>query len=295
MAYRTTWRWMFWATSIFQAVMIAVSFTAFHETYAPTILSRRATKLRKETGDSRYYTVHERATAGKSIFIALGQALTRPVRLLAFHPVIQITAIISAVDYGILYIVLATFADLWTKQYHQSVEISGLHYIACVIGELAATQVGSRVMDRFYRRKQLQHPDRELAPEYRIPLCFPGTLVACVGFIVYGWTAQYNVHWAVVDIGIAIALFGTQLSGLPLQAYTMDAYSEHTGSALAATQFLRSLTAFLFPLFAPSLYEALGYGWGNTMVGLLTIVVGVMPLALWFWGASLRNKARSTE
>ncbi|CAO2655467.1 Nn.00g105310.m01.CDS01 [Neocucurbitaria sp. VM-36] len=295
MAFRTTWRWMFWSTSIFQAVMIAVSFPTFHETYAPTILAHQAAKLRKDTGDHRYYTEHERAMAGKSLISIISRALSRPVRLLAFHPVIQITALISAVDYGILYIVLATFADLWTKQYNQSVEISGLHYIACALGEVAATQVGAPIIDRYYRRMQAHHPDSELAPEYRIPVSFPGALIASIGFIIYGWTAEYVVHWIAVDIGIFVALFGIQYAGMTISAYTMDAYRDHTSSALAATQFLRSLSAFLFPLFAPKLYNAMGYGWGNTAVGLLALLFGLTPLVLWFWGAKLRLRAQSTE
>ena len=49
MAARTTWRWMFWSTSIFQAIMILVSFTAFYETYAPYILQKLVAQLRKST------------------------------------------------------------------------------------------------------------------------------------------------------------------------------------------------------------------------------------------------------
>ncbi|KAJ8109347.1 hypothetical protein OPT61_g7523 [Boeremia exigua] len=295
MAFRTTWRWMFWATSIFQAVMIAVAIPTFHETYAPTILARKAARLRKDTRDDRYYAQHERAVAGRPIVSVLSQALTRPLRLLAFHPIIQITSLISAVEYGILYIVLATFADLWTKQYGQSVEISGLHYLAIALGEISASQVGGSIMDRYYRRKQRQHPDGELAPEHRIPLTFPGVVIATIGFLIYAWTAAYRVHWLAVDIGIFIALFGMQFSGIPMQAYTMDVYREHTSSAMAATQFLRSLTAFLFPLFAPKVYEAMGYGWGNTMLALMTLLFGASPVVLWIWGARLRQRAQSTE
>jgi hypothetical protein len=80
--------------------MILVSFTAFQETYAPTILARRAAHLRKDTGDSRYYTEHERAMASRSVFSVLLQALTRPLRLLMFHPIVQINAVMSAFDYG---------------------------------------------------------------------------------------------------------------------------------------------------------------------------------------------------
>jgi MFS family permease len=99
-----------------------------------------------------------------------------------------------------------------------------------------------------------------------------------------------------VDIGIFIALFGLQTRGIAMQAYVMDAYSEHTSSAMAATQFLRSLTAFLFPLFAPIMYEKMGYGWGNSAIALTGLILGLpASLALWYFGGSLRRRMRSSE
>ena len=67
MADRTTWRWIFWATSAFQAVMTVVSYFAFRETYAPLILRRRADKLRSETGDQRYHTAAETLAQGRTV------------------------------------------------------------------------------------------------------------------------------------------------------------------------------------------------------------------------------------
>jgi hypothetical protein len=296
MAFRTTWRWMFWSTSIFQAVMIVVSFTAFHETYAPTILARRAAKLRKDSGDTRYYTEFERAMAEKSIFSVLHQALSRPLRLLMFHPIIQINAVMAAFDYGVLYIVLASFSDLWVKQYGVSVELSGLHYIAVALGEIAGSQIGAPIMDRYYRRTRSRYPDSDPEPEHRIPLTIPGLFIAPMGLLLYGWVAEYRVHWVVVDIGIVIATFGAQVRGIPTSAYIMDAYVEHTSSALAAQQVLRSLAAFLFPLFTPTMYARMGYGWGNSAMALAALVLG-MPgsLALWYFGGTLRRRMASTE
>jgi len=66
-----------------------------------------------------------------------------------------------------------------------------------------------------------------------------------------------------------------QIAGMPLQAYVIDAYHEHTSSALAATQFLKSMTAFAFPLFAPRMYDVLGYGWGNSMLGFAGLGLGL--------------------
>lgn len=274
--------------------MILVSFTAFHETFAPTILARRAAKLRKETGDIRYYTEHERAIASKSVFSVLMQALTRPLRLM-FHPIIQINAIMSAFDYGILYVVLASFADLWVKQYSLSVELSGLHYLAVAVGEIAGSQLGAPIIDSYYRRIKARHPEADAEPEHCIPLTISGLFIAPVGLLICGWTAQFRVHWIVVDIGIIITTFGAQIRGIPTSGYIMDAYVEHTSSALAAQQVLRSLAAFLFPLFMPIMYEKMGYGWENTAMASAELVL-VLPgsLALWYFGATLRKRMAST-
>ncbi|CAI0647143.1 unnamed protein product [Colletotrichum noveboracense] len=288
-AARTTWRWMFWSTSIFQAAMIFVSFFSFPESYAPLILRRRAAHLRRETGEPRYHTANERVDAGRSASSVLARALSRPLRLLLFHPIIQVSAVLSGFNYGILYVVLSTFSNLWKERYGQSVEISGLHYIACSLGELIGAQVGAPVMDYLYRRRE------QPRPEYRVTLMYFGIVPCWVGALVYGWTAQYGLHWMVVDVGVVIMMFGLQLGDMPLTAYVIDTYGEHTTSAMAATQFVESLTAFLFPLFAPSMYRALGYGWANSLMALVGTMLSVtLPVFLWKYGARLRTRAVST-
>ena len=233
-------------------------------------------------------------------------------RLLAFHPVIQLTSLISAFYYGVLYIVLATFADVWASRYGESIEISGLHYIAIAAGEVLGTQIGGPLMDFLFRRvkaqaRQHRHEhsvgvegegggEGEPKAESRIPLIFPGALVAPLGLFLYGWGAQYKVPWIAVDVGVLLTCFGMQVAGMPLQAYVIDAYPDYTSSALAASQFLRSLTAFLFPLFTPKLYSELGYGWGNSAIGFIALVFGVpAPLLIWMFGAGLRARARSAH
>lgn len=293
MTYRVSWRWMFWSTSLFQAAMAALSFTAFQETYAPAILKRRAQRLRRETGEP-YYTYGERTQGDTSLTKVLSQAMTRPLRLLAFHPIIQVAAIISAISYGLLYIVLSSFAELWVKHYGQSVEMSGLHYISCALGELLGSQLGAQLMDYCFHKMERRAGGQHL-PEHRVPLMLTFAFVAPIGFIVYGWCAKYKVHWAWVDVAMCITMFGMQISGMPLQAYLMDAYPDHTSSAIAAEQFPRSLAAFLFPLFTPKMYASLGYGWGNSVMALAELALAVAaPILLWRYGATLRARATSS-
>ncbi|KAH8906153.1 MFS general substrate transporter [Coniochaeta sp. PMI_546] len=286
---RADWRWMFWATSIFQGVSIIICFFTFHETSATVILRRRASRLGRETGDKQYMTLEERLDRELSLTAVLSRAFGRPLRLLAFHRIIQLTSVISAINYGLLYVVLSSFADVVMSQYNLSIELGGLHYIACALGEIVGSQLGGRLMDMLYRRTIKRNGRHE--PEARLPLTYPGAALGSLGLVMFGWAAQYHVHWIVVDIGAFIFTFGLQVSGMPVQAYVIDVYADFTSSALSATQFGRSLAAFLFPLFAPSLYKSLGYGWGNTTIALVGIAAGIIPpFLLWKYGARIRAK-----
>lgn len=308
--------------------MIVVSFFCFHESYGPWILRRRAENLRRETGNNQYYTESERVglvDGEKSTSTILTRALTRPLRLLIFHPIIQVSALLSGFNYGILYIVLSTFSELWTSQYHQSVEISGLHYITCSLGELAGSQIGAALMDYLYKRRQ---PNKS-TPESRIPLMFPAYIIAWLGTLAYGWMAAYRLHWFAVDVSVFIMMLGMQFGGMPstfllpliplsriqptplvtpnllmelltlritVMAYIIDAYGEHTSSVMASVQFYKSLMAFLFPLFAPSMYTGLGYGWGNSALALVgSLLTFSLSAFIWKYGARLRAKAQATD
>ncbi|EEH06367.1 caffeine resistance protein [Histoplasma capsulatum G186AR] len=291
-AERSHWRWIFWSTSAFQAAMTIMSFFCFYESYGPHILRRRAERLRKETGNNSFHTESQRLDGGRSAATVFMRAITRPLRLLMFHPIIQVSSILQGFNYGILYITLSTFSTLWIFHYHQSLEISGLHYIACSLGELAGSQASARLMDHFYSRRQ---QGRGFLPESRIPLMIPGIIAAWSGALIYGWTAEYRVHWLAVDVGVFTLLAGMQMSDMSIMAYVIDSYGEHTSSAMAAQQFVTSLVAFLFPLFAPSMYHALGYGWTNSVLALAGFLLMIMlPLFVWKYGARLRAKAIST-
>ncbi|RYP77763.1 hypothetical protein DL771_000860 [Monosporascus sp. 5C6A] len=85
------------------------------------------------------------------------------------------------------------------------------------------------------------------------------------------------------------------MGSMVITAYVIDFYPAYISSAMAATQFAKSLTAFCFPLFAPRMYEVLGYGWVNTSMALGGLLLGIPPpLLLYIYGPRLRAKARSS-
>ncbi|KAL6310186.1 hypothetical protein BKA93DRAFT_696258, partial [Sparassis latifolia] len=78
-----------------------------------------------------------------------------------------------------------------------------------------------------------------------------------------------------------------------IQTYVIDAFTMYAASALAAVSCLRSLTGFGFPLFAPTMYHALGYGVGDSILAAVAIVVGCPAVWLfWAYSACIRGMSR---
>jgi MFS family permease len=290
----STWRWMFWATTILQGILKASSLLLFYESYRPVLLRRRAEKLRNDTGDSRYHAAVERRESGHSTLWKISRSLSRPLRLLIFHPIIQIQAILQGINYGLLYFALGSFSALHVSAYGDSVAMSGLHYIAICIGTISGSQLCGPLMDLAYKRLTSSRGGTA-TPELRIPLLLPGVFFTPIGFLLYGWAAQNHLFWVVVDIGVTLLSLGMQVFDTTLHAYVMDAYPEHISSASAATQVLRSLLAFEFPLFSNSLYDSLGYGWGNSLLAFLSIGIALPSTGiLWHYGPRLRARQQSS-
>ena len=78
---------------------------------------------------------------------------------------------------------------------------------------------------------------------------------------------------------------------MPAQLYLVDLFgSEAAASALGANNLLRYLSSTFLPLAGPSMYKALNYGWGNTLLGFLALSFVPAPLLFYKYGEWLRSK-----
>ncbi|KAK2752398.1 hypothetical protein FQN55_007438 [Onygenales sp. PD_40] len=283
------WRWLFWVLSLFDLALTIAAIWLFPECYEQLLLHRKAMKLRKETG-REYHT--EWDIHSQPLLYKLRRAVVRPFYMLYSQPILQLVGVFLAYNFGTLYFVLTSFASIWTTQYHQSVSISGLHYIALVTGSTIGAQLGAALTDRLWAYLK-KRAGGETAPEYRVPLMIPGTLLIPISLFWYGWAAEKKAKWIAVDVGAAVFNFGIIMSTHSQQQYVMEAYRGYMASATAASQFLRSLFAFAFPLFAPALFDRLGYGWGHSLLAFVFLGLGIpSPFILWKFGARLRAKGK---
>ncbi|KAL4883964.1 major facilitator superfamily domain-containing protein [Aspergillus karnatakaensis] len=290
-AENTTWRWVFYATSIVDGAIQVAGLFLLKETYAPKILKTRAKKIRKETGDATYQTDIERQN--KKLSEVMRIALIRPFRLLGTQPIVQAIALYLAYSYGIMYLVLSTFPTLWTGEqyYNESIGIGGLNYISLGLGFWLGSQLCAPLNDRIYRRLKARN-DGVGKPEFRVPLLSVAAFLTPVGLFIYGWTGEKQTHWIAPNIGAALFGMGNIIIFQCCQTYMIDAYTRFAASALAASACMRSLCGFAFPLFAPYMYDALHFGWGNSLLGFIALGLGIpAPIFLWKYGAVLRKKS----
>ncbi|KAK0706136.1 major facilitator superfamily domain-containing protein [Lasiosphaeria miniovina] len=301
------WQWTFWIVCVFSAVLTLVVLAVVPESYTPVLLRRLKEAAESAQAGGPASTASRlgpswrrpRLALPSGYLALLGTNLMRPIRMLVHRPIIQIVCTIIAFDFGVYSIMLSTLATLWIHRYGQTKLVASLHYISITIGCIAATQSGGYLMDWTYKklvgreRRRVQLAAVGGQPEFRLPNFVPGMILMAAGLFWYGWAAEGVVHWAVVDAGVLVFNAGSFLLSQSLMAYQLDEFGDHAASAGAATRLPMYTLAFVFPIFAPKLYDALGYGWGNSLLGFLWIVLAFpIPLVLWVWGPRLRAIGR---
>jgi hypothetical protein len=86
--------------------------------------------------------------------------------------------------------------------------------------------------------------------------------------------------------------FGLLMTFMPATTYLVDVFTVHAASAMAASTVLRSLAAAFLPLSSQTMYEQLGYGWGNSLLGFVATLLIPIPYLFIKYGERIR--ARST-
>jgi hypothetical protein len=118
--------------------------------------------------------------------------LYRPWKLLFTQPIIQVLACYNAYNFGILYLFIRTFPELWEKRYGESIGVGSLNFISLVVGNLAASQIFAPCNDAIYRTLMRRYDyleDMDEVPEFRLPLMVFGAIVAPVGLF---WVCSFH-------------------------------------------------------------------------------------------------------
>ncbi|KAI0141281.1 polyamine transporter 3 [Pestalotiopsis sp. NC0098] len=284
------WRWVYWLLLILSGIFIPVSWFLLKETYAPVLLQRKARQLRRHPGRDEVgdITPPARARAGQQF----KTAVIRPVKLLLLVPIITLCSLYVAVTYGILYLLFTTFSFVYQENYGFDEGTSGLTFLPAGLGMMFGVVGFGQLTDAMVKRNNAAGIAHK--PEYRLApvLTIPSGLALPVGLFIYGWTTQYQIHWIVPMLGVVIFAAGLMGIMMPVQNYLLDAYPRSAASVTAALTVTRSLLGALLPLGGLQMYNALGLGWGNSLLAFIALALVPIPVMFFLFGERIRGRSK---
>jgi MFS family permease len=208
--------------------------------------------------------------------------------MLFLAPIVFILSLYTAVIYSYLYLCFTTFPRIFEGQYIFSLGQSGLVYLGIGVGSILGVVLVGAISDRLTAALTKKSGGAPF-PEYRLPTMIIGAFLVPAGLFWYGWTAENKAHWILPILGTAILGLGTICVFGAVSIYLVDAYTVHAASATAAATVFRSLFGALLPLVGNSMYDALGVGWGTSVLGFIAIGFIPMPFLLYAYGARIRE------
>ncbi|KAK6337220.1 hypothetical protein TWF718_010002 [Orbilia javanica] len=282
----TNWRWT-WYVMIIWSFVQWIMLCLIPETYNPILLQRKAAKIRRETGDDRYYAPYDKRTNGilKTVLVSC----QRPFQLLVFEPMVLALCTFTALLLGILYIFFQAFGFIFRGTYGFTLSQLGLSFLGLFVGMIMGVMT-----DPIWRRTyaKLVAKRGESIPEFRLVPGILGGVLVPVGMFWFGWTTYKSVHWIVPIIGSTAFGMGTLLVYSAVFAFLVDCYPLYAASAMAANSFSRSCFAAGFPLFSTQMYQTLGAQYATLILTLLTVLMAPFPFLFFKYGEKLRKHSR---
>lgn len=280
------WRWDNWLILILAGVC-SLFMLGTKETYAPTILKAKAARLRKETGDDRWWTRYD---LNVSPWALVKLNLTRPFVLFFTEPILWFFNLWISIVYGILYLCFVAYPIVFTQHRGWGPGLTGLSFVGIGIGTTIGI-LGEPLWRKIINRHPKDPVTGKVPPEATARILILGSILTPIGQLIFAWTSLPPTHWAVpIAFGIPFGL-GNSFSFIYGSNYLAGAYGIYAASALAGNAVTRSLLGGLLPLAGPALYEALTPQWAGTFLGLLEVALIPIPFVFWRYGEKIRAKS----
>jgi MFS transporter, DHA1 family, multidrug resistance protein len=282
------WRWTAWLTLIMAAASGGTAVFIVPETYAGTILQRRATRLRHETKNwALHAKLDEQRVTASDI---LTRYLYRPFKMLIQEPILLLISIYLALIYGILYLFFEAYPISFQQERGWNLGVGALPFLGITVGVVFGAVLVSWITKTRFARKLKKHG--RVVPEERLPPMIIGGMMLPIGLFWFAWTSNKNIHWApqvVAGVPIGMGIFMIFMQGLN---YLIDVYLMFANSAIAANTVFRSLAGAGFPLFATQMYHKLGVNWASSLLGFLTAAMVPVPVLFYIYGKKIRAMSK---
>ncbi|CAK9440134.1 uncharacterized protein LODBEIA_P42340 [Lodderomyces beijingensis] len=281
-------RWTFYVLIMWSCLLLALVILFVPETYEPINLKRKAKRLRKETGDDRYYAPVERNET--SFYQSVLTSSKRPILLLLFDNMMMVLCFYTGFTMAIVYMFFVAFPYIFSTVYDFSTAAQGMSFLGLIAGMLVTCAISPYFVDKIYLRL-MEKNNGVSRPEFRFIPLIGGVFIVPVGLFIIAWTSYSHVHWMGPIMGSAVYGAGTILVFNGIFSYTVEAYRLYAASSMACNSFVRSAMAAAFPLFGKQMYEGIGIHWATSLLAFVAVLLIPVPFLFYKYGDKLRARS----
>ena len=173
------------------------------ETYAPTLLRRKAHRKRVKTGDNRWWCRYDERD---SLWDLLKVNMSRPLVMAATEPICMFWNLYIGVVYAILYLCFVAYPIVFTQIRGWSISFTGLSFLGNGVGTLIAIALEPVFRHMIQSHKPDPETGRPSLDSMMSVVCI-GALASPIGELWFAWTSTPPVHW--IWPILAGILFGT--------------------------------------------------------------------------------------
>ena len=282
------WRWTEYVQAIWTFFVFAITFFCLPEVYPLVLLSRKARKLRKETGDERYHHPHEDIKVDVRSIVT--KQLSRPMKMLFTEPIVTCIAFYAAFVYAVLYLTLEAFPFVFTRVRGWTPLVGSLPFLGLFIGVCLSMVVN--VANQFRYTRISKAAGGVAVPEARLPPMALGGVLFTAGLFWFAWTATPSHHWILPTLAGVLIGFGFNSIFQQSINFLIDVYKIYAASAVAGVTFLRSLMAAGLPLAVDPMLSKLGVGPGISIVGGVAALLLPVPFLFMKYGPRIRKLSK---
>lgn len=280
------WRWIFWILTIVCMTNTALGVFFLKESYAPVLLETRRQAREKDGGGK--YRLKDDYEDERPFWTKMASSMQRPLKILFTQPIVLTMAIYQAITFATVYTLYTNFQDIYGKLYGFNTTQVGLMYLGPGVGFLVAVWFIVPRIDTVYNALARRYNNTP-KPEFRLPIANIGSVFIPVSLFWFAWTAETHQHWLVTISSTFFFGIGQVCVLNSVQNYYIDSFSRYAASAIAAGAVFRSVVGGVIPLFAPAVFDSVGYGWGVSIFGLLSVAIAPAPLLFFYYGERIRK------
>lgn len=292
---RWNWRATFWFMCILSGTCFVFLGFMLPESYGPTILHRRAQRLRALTGNEKITTAGEIADNALTANEFIRDILWRPFEVMLFEPVVLVIDVYIALIYSVQYLWFEAFPLVFIYTYNFTLVQMGVTFIAIAVGIILGAIIYTPIIYHQFTKPTLR--GEQVVPEVFLPMAIVGSILMPVGMFIFSWTVAKDIHWICCIIGAALFAVGAFIVFQTLFNYLSFSFYRYLASVFAGNNLLRSNIAAFFPIIGKFLFENLKterfpIAWGSTILAIIASVMVLIPVLFYLNGPKLRARSK---